>query len=139
MAVGVGVVAGRDLELVTLLDQRSHRVRRRAVHPDLPIPVQGHEPPCRVDVGVHDGQVQAVALRDNPPVGHARPAERVGADAHPGSCDGRQVDGRGEVGHVGVEEVVGVGGSRGPGAGDRDPVNLAEPAGKQGVGPVLDH
>ena len=139
MPVGVCVVAGRDLELVALFDQRSHCVRRRAIHADLPIPVESHEPPCRVDVGVHDGQVQAVALPDDPPVRNARPAERVSADAHPGSCDGCQVDGGGEVGHIGVEEVIGVGGSRGAGSGDRNPVNPAQPTGKKGVGPVLDH
>ena len=77
VAIGVCVVAGRDLKLVTLFDQRSHCVWRRAVHADLPVPVESHEPPSRVDVGVHDGQVQAVALPDGAPVGDACAAQRV--------------------------------------------------------------
>ena len=59
--VGVCVVACRDVEVTLPRDQRGHCVRRRAVHPDLAVPVEGHEPECRVDVGVHDGQLEAVA------------------------------------------------------------------------------
>jgi len=53
---------------------------------------------------VHDGQIKAVAVTDDAPVGNARPTKRVSSDAHAGTCDGRQVDSRGEVGHIGVEE-----------------------------------
>ena len=50
--VGVGVVAEGDVEAVLETDQGRHRVRRRAVHANLAVPVQRHEaerrdPPCR--------------------------------------------------------------------------------------------
>ena len=95
--VGVGVVAGGDVVVVLALDQRGHRVRRGAVHPDLAVPVQRHEPPRRVDQRVDHGQVEAVPLGDLAPVVDARAAERVGADARrrpPGSRRGRRTSGR---------------------------------------------
>ena len=67
-------------------DQRCHRVRRRAVHADLAVPVEGHEPPGRVDLGVHDGQVEVESVGDPGPVVDAGPAERVGADADAGGA-----------------------------------------------------
>ena len=71
-------------------DQRRHRVRRRAVHPDLAVPVEGHEPPRRVDERVDHGQVEAVPLGDRAPVVDARAAQRVGADAHAGVAGSRR-------------------------------------------------
>ena len=68
VAVGVGVVAGGDGELVLAARSGCHGVGRRAVHPDLAVPVEGHERERRVDVGVDHGQVEAVALADRAPV-----------------------------------------------------------------------
>ena len=104
--VGVRVVAGRDGVLVLAGDQRRHRGGRRAVHPDLAVPVQGHEPPGGVDQGVHHRQVEAVPVCDLAPVADRRPAERVGADPHAGLPDPGQVDGVRQVVDVCPEEVV---------------------------------
>ena len=49
VAVGVGVVAEREVEPVAQLDEPGHRERRRRVHPDPAVPVEGHEPERRVD------------------------------------------------------------------------------------------
>ena len=136
--VGVGVVAGRDLVVVLAGDQRRHRVRRRAVHPDLAVPVERHEPERRVDVGVDDGQVEPVPVGDLAPVGDARAAQRVGADPHPRLADRVEVDDRGQVVDVGAEEVVRAGGVGGPRALVRDPLDVLEPGGEERVGPVLD-
>ena len=68
VSVGVGVVAQCDVELVAQGDQAGHRMRRRRVHPDLAVPVGGHEPELRVDLVVRDRQVQVVALGDGAPV-----------------------------------------------------------------------
>ena len=87
-------------------DQRGHRVRRRAVHPDLAVPVEGHEPPGRVDQRVDHGQVEPVPLGDLAPVVHAGPAQRVGADPHARRADRVDVEHRGQVVDVGAEEVV---------------------------------
>ena len=136
MPVGVGVVAGRDLVLVLVGDQAGHRVRRRAVHPDLAVGVQGHERPLRVDGLVDHGQVEVEILGDVFPVLNARAAQRVGADLHPGLADGLQVQRVGQVVAVAGEVV--------------EPVQLrldvAEPlaldrgpVGQQVVGPGGDH
>ena len=104
--VGVGVVAGRDVEVVLARDQRRHRRRRRAVHPDLAVPVERHEPEGLVDQRVHHGQVEAVARADLAPVRDRRAAERVGADAHAGRPDRVEVDDLRQRADVAVEEVV---------------------------------
>ena len=93
--VGVGVVAGGDLELMPTLYERGHSVRRRAVGANFPVPIEGHEPPGRVHQSVDDGQVQPVALADGAPVVDAGTAERVGADADAGCRHCLEVDGRG--------------------------------------------
>ena len=103
--VGVGVVAGRDRELGGPADQRGHRVPGRAVHPDLAVPVQRHEPERGVHRRVDHGQVQPVPVGDLAPVGDAGPAERVGADPDPGVPDRVQVHHGRQLVHVLAEEV----------------------------------
>ena len=48
-----------------------HGGRARRIHPDLAVPVERHEAPGRVDVRVHDGEVELVAVADRAPVVHA--------------------------------------------------------------------
>src|SRR5215471_11518494 len=103
--VRVGVVPCRDRELVLPADQAGHRERGGAVHPDLAVPVQGHEPERRVRLRVDDGQVEAIALADLAPVRDARPAQRVGTDAYPGAGDRGQADHTLQRRHVVVEEI----------------------------------
>ena len=95
--VGVGVVAGRDVVVVLAADQARHRGRRRAVHPDLLVPVERHEPPRRVDERVHDRQLETVPLTDRAPVVDRRAAERVGSDPHARLADRLDVDDRRQV------------------------------------------
>ena len=47
VAVGVGVVGEGEVEAVAEADEARHGVRRRRVHPDLAVPVDGHEPKRR--------------------------------------------------------------------------------------------
>lgn len=68
--------------------------------------VERHEPPCGVDQRIDHGQIQAVPGGDLAPVVHARPAQRVGADPHPGRADGIDVDHVGQVVDVVTEVVV---------------------------------
>ena len=84
VAVGVRVVAEGDVEAVAQLDEAGHRVRRRGVHADPAVPVDGHEAEGRVHHVVRDGQVQAVALGDRRPVGDTRATQRVHAEAQAG-------------------------------------------------------
>ena len=142
--VGVGVVPERHVEPVAQLDEARHRVRRGGVHPDPAVPVAGHEREPRVDRGVRDRQVEAVALADPRPVGHARAAERVGAEAQAGRPDRIHVDDRREVVDVGRHVVMGRDRRAGVGrrhlpdaieAGLQEPVRLVlDPAGDVRVG-----
>ncbi len=145
MPVGIRVVAGEDVVVGALRDEGGHRRRRRRIHADLLVPVQRHEPPGRVDVGVHDGQVQAVVLADQSPVLDGGPAERVSTDPHPGALDRLDVDDAAEVAHVPVTEVVlpervgvDVGEARAGDArqapGDQLVRAVGDPAGRVGVG-----
>ncbi len=106
VAVRVGVIAQGDVESITQGDQPGHRRRRRRVHPDLAVPVVGHEPEARVDRLVGDGQVQAVALGDGAPVRDRGAAHRIHADAQAGRRDGVHVDDRRQLLDVGAQEVV---------------------------------
>ena len=115
MAVRIRVVAGRDVVGGVALGvgghglaQGCHRVGRGAVHADLAVPVQGHERPRRIDLGVDDGQVEAVVLADGRPVVDGRTAERIGADAHARLADGFDVDDLVELRDVVVQVVEGL-------------------------------
>ena len=105
MAVGVGVVSGRNVEAVAVGNQRSHRKWARAVHANLGIPVEGHEAELKVDVRVDHGEVQAVALADLSPIMHGCSAHRIGPDAHTRTGDGLEVEHAAELRNVVVAEV----------------------------------
>ena len=49
--VGVGVVAGEDVEVAGVREHRGHRGGDRRIHADLAVPVERHERPRRVDRG----------------------------------------------------------------------------------------
>ena len=112
--VRVRVVAQREVEPVAQPHQSRHRERRRRVHPDLPVPVEGHEPELRVDRVVGDRQVEAVPLADRAPVVDRGAAERIDAQPKPGARDGLHVDDRAQVRDVGAHEVVLAGGGPRP-------------------------
>ena len=76
--VGVGIVGEGDVEFVAHADQPRHRVGRRAVHPDLAVPIGRHEAEGRVDRVADDGCRDPVALDDRLPEMRRsrRPADR---------------------------------------------------------------
>ena len=92
VAVGVGVVGEGDVEAVRDVAQARHRVRRRAVHADLAVPVERHEAEGRVELVVDDLELEpwrsAIAL----PVAQARAAERVDAEPQARAADRVEVD-----------------------------------------------
>ena len=61
--VGIGVVAEGEVEAVLELDQAGHRIGARAVHANLAVVVERHEPERRIDRRVGDGDIQAVTYR----------------------------------------------------------------------------
>ena len=136
MPVGVGVVAGGDLIALPVGDQRGHRVGGTAIHPDLAVGVQGHEPPGRVDQGVDHRQFQVVPLGDRAPVVDAGPTQRIGADADSLGADGMDVDDTRQIGDIGVQVIVSAGVLKRPG--QRHPLHLPETAAQNLVGPLGD-
>ncbi len=106
VAVGVGVVGEGHVEAVLERDQAGHGVRRRGVHSDPAVPVDGHERELGIDDLVGDGQVQAVAVADRGPVADARPAQRIDSELQAGGADRLHVQDAGQIGHVDAGEVV---------------------------------
>ena len=78
--VGIGVVAEGDVELVFELDETGHRKGARAVHADLAVVVQRHEPERGIDRRVGDGDIEAVPIGDRLPVMDGRAAQGVDAE-----------------------------------------------------------
>ncbi|ANB75427.1 hypothetical protein AYM40_23940 [Paraburkholderia phytofirmans OLGA172] len=70
-----GVACNGHVEAVLLANQRLHRIRRRWVHADTPIPIDTYEAEGRIDFVIDHAQVQTVAFGNRPPVVHA---EHVG-------------------------------------------------------------
>ena len=54
VAVRVGVVGESDVEFVAHADQARHREWRGTIHPDLAVPIRGHEAEGRIDGVVDD-------------------------------------------------------------------------------------
>ena len=112
MAIVIGVAGEGHIEAVLQSDQAAHGVRRRRVHADPPVPIQGHEAEGGIDGLVDHSQVESVPLGDRPPVVDAGASQRIDAQLQPGRSNRLHVDDVRQVGHVGVEVVVPVGRGR---------------------------
>ncbi len=113
MPVMVGVAGKSEVELVLESDQRLHGPDRGRIHPDLAVPVDGHEPESGVHALVDDGEVESVAFGDPRPVMDPGTPQRVDAEVKPGALDRLQVDHLFEIGDVGTDVVVPMGGRGG--------------------------
>ena len=90
--VRVRIVGEGDAILILEADEAGHRVGAGAVHADLAVVIDRHEREGRIDLRVHDGDVQLVDGVDRLPVGTGRAAERVHAQLEAGGADGFHVD-----------------------------------------------
>ena len=138
VAVGVGVVADREVETVAQADQPRHGVRRRTIHPDLSVPIGGHEAECRVDFVLDDLSVEVVPADDLGPIMHARAAQRVNAERQPRVADCLHVDHAGEVAYVMAHIIVAANAGRKPRALIRDAPHVLNSGFEQAVGTRLD-
>ncbi|AAF09889.1 hypothetical protein DR_0304 [Deinococcus radiodurans R1 = ATCC 13939 = DSM 20539] len=118
VAVGVGVVADGDVEIVLEAQQARHRVGAGAVHANLAVLVHRHEGEARVDLAVDDGQAEAIARLNRLPHRQAGPTERIDADAHARLPNHIQVDDLRQLLDVGRDEVEGQGRSQRVGEGN---------------------
>ena len=93
-------------------DQPRHRVGRRAVHPDLAVPIHRHEAECRVDGVADDIGGETIALDDRLPVMHAAPPSGSIPILTPEAADRFHVDDVGEVGDIRPDIVMAVNAGR---------------------------
>ena len=138
MAIGVGVVADRDLKPILERHQSGHRVRARAVHADLAVVVERHEAERRIDRRIHDRDLQAVARGDRLPVGQRRTAERIDADRHARIANGVHVDDLVQIVDVGTHEIFLMGRRCLERGRERHALDVAVASHEQLVGSVLD-
>ena len=80
--VGIGIVGKGNVEFVAHRNQARHRIRRRTIHPDLAVPIRGHETECRIDGIVHDRRIDSVMLDERLPVMNGGAAQRIDSDFH---------------------------------------------------------
>ena len=116
MTVMIGVAGEGDVEAVLERDQAGHGVRRRAIHADAAIPVDGHEAERGVHLFVDDVERQLVVLGDAWPVINARATQRVDTDLQSGAANRIHVDDRREVGYISADVVVPAGRAAAQGA-----------------------
>lgn len=109
--VSVGVGVGREGEIVAIakIDEARHRVRRRRVHADGAVPVDGHESKRWINGLVHNRQVEAVSFCDARPIIDASASKWVHAQLHVGVPDRRHIDDAFKIFDIGVQVVVSVG------------------------------
>ena len=138
MAVVIGIAGEGDVVLVLEADEPPHCIRRGRVHPDFPVPVQGHEGECGIDHFVHHVKIDPEALRNAGPVVHAGAAQRIDPHAHARTADHIQVDHVRQVVHIARQIIVGVGRGRAPRTGKVHPCHAGEAGFDEGIGPRFD-
>ena len=88
------------------LNHRHHGVWGRTVHPDLAVPIHGHEAKGWINRIVDDVDRDAVALDDRSPVVHSGAAERIHPDSDARVADRFHVHHAGEITDVRIDVVV---------------------------------
>ena len=135
--VRVRVVAERDVEAVLEFDQAGHRIGTGAVHADLAIVIEGHEPEGGVELRIHHRDVQAELLPHRSPIARRRAAEGIDPDLQARRANGFHVNRAGQIPDIGGHEV-GLVGRRGlAGYGVRGSFHLLVGAAQERVGPIL--
>src|SRR5689334_1791911 len=108
MPVVVCIVAEGDIEAIFQGDEIRHRIGRRTVHANLPVPIERHEPEGRIDGGIYDLNVQTISLCQWLPVGHTGPAERIDAELQLSRLDHVHIDDLRKITEVGAEVIMSV-------------------------------
>src|SRR5215471_11742100 len=97
VSIGIGVAGKSDVESLFEADHACHRIYRRRVHPDLAVPIDGHEAEGWIDGVIHDFQIESVAVADGVPVSNARAAQRIDTDANIAFANCLKIDHRGKI------------------------------------------
>ena len=118
--------------------QLLHGPRRGAVHPDLAVPVGGHERERRVHGPVDHFEVQPVHRRQGVPERDVRAAHRVDSDMDLRVADRLHIDDVFEVADIGKDIVDRVNPLRNERPVPGNPAHRIGPGGHQFIRPVLD-
>src|SRR5215510_3201608 len=106
--IGIGVAGKGYIESILEADHAGHRIHRRRVHPDLAVPIDGHEAEGRIDGVVHDLQIESVAVANGIPISHAGAAQRIHTDPNLALADGLEIDHGWKIAHIGIEILMGM-------------------------------
>ena len=99
--------------------------------------IDRHERESRIDVRVHDRDINPVTFRDRLPIADGCASKRIDPDLHTRRADGFQVDHIGKVFHVGSDKVLGVRGRGFEGSLEIDSLNAFVALREQFVRAVL--
>src|SRR5262245_19199656 len=72
----------RDIEEILQAHYPGHCVYRRWLHPNLSVPVYGHESEGRIDGMIDHLEVEGVTIPDCVPISNAGAAQRIDTDPH---------------------------------------------------------
>ena len=106
MTVVVRITGEGKVKAILHRDQTLHRVDRGWVHPNLAIPIHGHETKCRIDHLVDNREVEPVSLRNRPPVVDSGAAQGINTDAELRAANGVHVNHVREISDISIEVVV---------------------------------
>src|SRR5215813_6913781 len=106
--IGIGIAGEGYVKSLLEADHARHRVYRRRVHADLAVPIHCHKPESRIDVVVHDLQIESVAVANRIPISHAGTTQRIHADVNLALADCLEVDHRGKIAYIGIEILMGM-------------------------------
>ena len=138
VAIVIGVAGPSHIEPILESNQSLHRVRRGAVHSNLPIPIDGHEAERGIDHVAHHGERYAVAFRDLAPILHPGPSEGIHRQAERRAPQNVEVHDVAEVSDVGLQVLVTVRCRSVPRPFEWDAFYVVSAARQEGVGPFLD-
>ncbi len=110
--VRIGVVGERDAEFILETHEAGHRIRAGAIHADFSVMIHRHERERRVELWVHDRDIQFVSRINRFPIWQRRAAERVHAQLQTGGADGVQIHDIFQILNIGQNKIVLMGGCR---------------------------
>ena len=109
MPVSVRIISKRDIETILELNKARHGERTRAIHADLPVMIHGHKRESRVEIRIHDRDIETVALGQRFPVTKGRAAQRINADFYTCGTNRFQINDVRQVLNVRHDEIFRMG------------------------------
>jgi hypothetical protein len=106
MTVGVRITRECDVILASQTNQTRHGILGGRIHPDLTVPVDGHESKCRVYNAIDHLQIELITFSDCLPIGQTSATERIDSNVYFAIFDRFQVYYGGQIVYIRTEVVV---------------------------------